>query len=108
MIGTSRTRLIVYTTIALQIIATEYRLASQARAQTAAATTEAFPLQPLRQINEAFASNDPKVFRSAHATGTADEEAFDAAEQALLIARGKMLAAYRAKIDRLGKTPIPD
>jgi len=85
-------RLIVFTTFAVTAVA-------KGVAQMTPAPGGPSPLEPLLKLNEAFATNDPKRFADIHAPGTADEAAFDAAEQTMLTARGKFFAVYRAKLD---------
>jgi len=58
-------------------------------------------------LNQIFAENNPQLFDHEHAPGTADEEAFTGAQKALIVARGKFLATYKANIDKDGASPLP-
>ena len=70
------------------------------------ADPEQSPLSPFLLLNEAFDKNDPAILASVDIPDTVEEKDFVAAEQALLVARGKLLAVYQAKIDPDGKSPL--
>jgi RNA polymerase sigma factor (sigma-70 family) len=51
------------------------------------------PIDPIVMLNDALAKNDPTLL-APHAPGTADEETYSAAVRSLLLAQGKVVAAY--------------
>lgn len=65
------------------------------------------PADVLRQINQAWMSNDPHLYAKQHLPGTPEEEAYASALGHMLAGRGKFVAAYNAKFPVDKNNPHP-
>jgi RNA polymerase sigma factor (sigma-70 family) len=65
------------------------------------------PRDPLRELNDAWLANDPAIYAKVHMPGSPDEEAYATAMGHMVSARGKLLAAYKAKFPVDDKHPLP-